>query len=185
MVVVDVEATCWPKEEREQSAETMEIIEIGAVLVDRSGRVIDEYSCLVMPTENPTLSPFCSQLTGITQEMVSSAVPLSEAMPAFNDWVRATGVTAWASWGKYDLHQFTFESERKSVTTHLLALPHLNLKRAWRRSTKARGQALLYALDHHGMTPTGQHHRGLDDAKNIVRLLPFINGESLIRELDE
>lgn len=185
IIIVDVEATCWPAEERLQSAENMEIIEIGAVVANRSGEVLGKFSCLVRPVESPILSTFCSQLTGITQAMVAKERTLDESMPQFNNWVSDSGAKIWASWGRYDLSQFQSETERKGIPTELLGLPHLNLKRAWRRSTRAKGQSLKAALQHHQLDFAGTHHRGLDDSKNVSRLLPYITDEKLALELTE
>lgn len=33
-----------------------------------------------------------------------------------------------------------------------------------------------HVLAFHGLAIEGQHHRGVDDARNIVRLLPFMAG---------
>lgn len=183
ILIVDVEATCWAAEERSQSADTMEIIEIGAVVANKSGAILSEFSCLVRPVENPILTPFCSELTGIQQTMVEKEQPLAVCMPKFNDWVRISGAQVWASWGRYDLTQFQAEVGRKHIHSELLSLPHLNLKRAWRRSTRGKGQSLKAALEHHQLDFVGAHHRGLDDARNIARLLPYSDEEKLMLEL--
>jgi inhibitor of KinA sporulation pathway (predicted exonuclease) len=57
-----------------------------------------------------------------------------------------------------------------------LNYPHLNLKRLWRRTTGLKKKTgLSSALAFHDLTFEGNHHRGVDDARNIVRLLPFMD----------
>jgi hypothetical protein len=34
---------------------------------------------------------------------------------------------------------------------------------------------MAHALEFHGLALEGHHHRGVDDARNMVRLLPFMN----------
>lgn len=34
---------------------------------------------------------------------------------------------------------------------------------------------MIHALAFHGLTIEGHHHRGVDDAGNMVRLLPFMD----------
>ena len=34
---------------------------------------------------------------------------------------------------------------------------------------------MVHALEFHGLALEGHHHRGVDDAQNIVRLLPFMD----------
>jgi len=62
----------------------MEIIEIGAVMVDaQSLKVVDEYERFIKPILNPTLTPFCKQLTTIRQDDVDTALGYKEALKNF------------------------------------------------------------------------------------------------------
>lgn len=72
-LVIDLEATTeeggWPLEQ-------MEIIEIGASLVNRLGHEVDHFQRFVRPQRRPLLTGFCRQLTHISQEQIDSAAPL-------------------------------------------------------------------------------------------------------------
>ena len=69
-LVMDYEATC----EKDAKAWPNEIIEWPCVLVDcASGKVVDEFRSMVRPTERPTLTGFCTELTSITQGQVRRA----------------------------------------------------------------------------------------------------------------
>ena len=180
ILVIDLEATCWESNTPEgepQSIHNMEIIEIGCALTNRLGIVLDTRSFLVRPVRQPLLSAFCTELTHITQAMVDKAQPLPRAIAQMNDWLDGAGPDLlWCSWGNYDLNHLTAQCALDNVDSRLLHLPHLNLKKAWRRTTKQRKQtSLASAMDFHGLTFDGQPHRGIDDARNIVRLLPFLN----------
>lgn len=61
-----------------------DIIEIGAMKI-KDGVVIDSYSSLIKPDEE--ISDFIINLTGITNEMVSDAPNIEEALPGFMDFV--------------------------------------------------------------------------------------------------
>ena len=163
ILVVDLEATCWAAgtpEGAAQSIQSMEIIEIGCVLTNRLGTVLDTRSFIVRPERQPILSAFCIALTQITQAMVDNAPPLKEAIDQMNAWLESTETVA--IWG---------------------SLPHLNLKKRWRRTTRQRKKtSLAHALAHHELEFDGQPHRGVDDARNIARLLPFLDW-SLLDEL--
>lgn len=101
IVVFDLELTCWDGEERKPMDE-MEITEIGAVVLDAN--TLEEkwrFSRTAKPVNNPTLSDFCTQLTGITQEEVDESPILLEllqelledgSLPPAKDFI-------WASWG--------------------------------------------------------------------------------------
>src|SRR5204863_480349 len=71
-LVVDLEATC--DDHHALPREDSEIIEIGAVLVD--GATLEpqgEFQSFVRPVVHPRLTPFCTQLTTITQADVVRA----------------------------------------------------------------------------------------------------------------
>src|SRR5215471_5709629 len=72
-VVVDLETTGG-------SAKSDGITEIGAVKV-RGGETLGEFQTLV--NAGVPIDPFVSVLTGITDAMVSTAPPITAALPAF------------------------------------------------------------------------------------------------------
>lgn len=175
-VVIDVEATCddgggVPRHE-------MEIIEIGAVLVAADTlRPVDEFQSFIRPVRHPRLTPFCTRLTSITQEDVDAAPGFAQVFAALCRWIEAhPAPPVFCSWGDYDQSQFRQDCGFHGVP---YALPHrhLNLKRAFSRQLgipKKLGMA--GALVHAGLPLAGTHHRGIDDARNISRLLPFALG---------
>ena len=78
-LIIDLEATCC--KERIITREAMEIIEIGAVVVNaRTLDVVDEYTTFIKPILNPTLTDFCKTLTTITQDDVDNAIGYKEAI---------------------------------------------------------------------------------------------------------
>lgn len=74
------------------------ISEFPAILVDLNDqKVLSEFHQYIVPIESPTLSKFCTQLTGITQDIIDNdAVPLQTGLLNFNQWLTA-------SIEKYDL----------------------------------------------------------------------------------
>lgn len=174
-LVVDLEATCdahgaLPREESE-------IIEIGAVLVDGATlEPIAEFQTFVRPLVHPRLSPFCTELTTITQADVARAPTFKIVAPK----LAAFGQGAlFCSWGGYDRNQLERDARRAGIRAPL-GPRHLNLKEAFARAA-GEGQSGTYgALRRVGLKPTGTHHRGIDDARNIARLLPYALGRAAI-----
>ncbi|MEO1819930.1 3'-5' exonuclease [Pseudomonas sp.] len=180
ILVVDLEATCWDASAPEgvtQSIHTMEIIEIGCVLTNRLGTVLDTRSFIVRPERQPILSEFCIALTQITQAVVDNAPPLKDVIDQMNAWLEgAETIALWCSWGNYDLNQLTAQCALDNADSQLLSLPHLNLKKLWRRTTRQRKKtSLAQALAYHDLEFDGHPHRGVDDARNIARLMPFLD----------
>lgn len=176
-LVVDLEATCdrnhgLPRDETE-------IIEIGAVLVDpQLLQPLGEFQTFVRPVLHPTLSAFCTELTSITQADVQDAPLLRAAMKALADWL--PGPVTLASWGAYDHQQFRREARRKRIS-----LPwgndHFNIKEAFAKRA-GRRMGVGKALQRVGLSFEGTPHRGIDDARNIVRLLPHALGMTALPE---
>ena len=174
-LVIDLEATCGgpPREESE-------IIEIGAVLVNATTlETVDELQTFVRPVLHPTLSEFCTQLTTITQGQVDAAPRFTEAIDKLREFVRDRDVL-FCSWGDYDRNQFARDARRHGVELPL-GTDHWNLKKAFQQAAgDAKRLGNGWALARVGLRPEGTAHRGIDDARNIARLLPWILGRRSI-----
>lgn len=175
-LVVDLEATC--ADDNSIPAEDMEIIEIGACWATESGEVLKRFQCFVKPLRRPELTPFCISLTGIAQSDVNSASLFSVAAQALNDFAKKSSEddAIWISWGAYDYRQLTREAQRHGISIPL-AIPHRNAKRMFakeQRIGKEVGMRRACVLAEIAME--GTHHRGLDDAENIAKLIPWVLG---------
>ncbi|KAF9483805.1 hypothetical protein BDN70DRAFT_873427 [Pholiota conissans] len=80
-------------------------------------KAIDEFRTFVKPTWRPTLSQFCTQLTGITQDQVDSAPRFSEALVKLEAFLVKNGLIdvhtkkrlkrfCWCSDGPWDIRDF-------------------------------------------------------------------------------
>lgn len=172
-LVIDLEATTdeggWPVAD-------MEIIEIGASLVDREGREAGHFQRFVRPLRRPLLTSFCRQLTHIGQASVDTAQPLAGVWADFERWLRQhqAHLQAWVSWGDYDRQQLLLEWQRNQLHSLLAELPHINLKQRFAKARRLqRPLGLNAALQLAGLQFSGQQHRALEDARNTARLLPL------------
>ena len=172
ILVIDLEATC--DEGDGLSAEHMEIIEIGAVWATVEGKVLDTFQSLVRPVVRPQLTPFCQQLVGIDQAEVDAAdlFPVVAARLASFAQLHQAGQT-WGSWGKFDATQLARDCERHGAPHPLQGFEHVNLKRRFAKARKIKEVGMAKALQMVGLALDGSHHRGLDDARNIAKLLPW------------
>ncbi len=97
VVIFDLEWTAWEgSRERNWSGpnEEREIIEIGAVKLDGAEglREIMAFENLVRPTQNPIVSYYFTELTGITQTLIDNhAMPFREAIALFETFVGYDG----------------------------------------------------------------------------------------------
>jgi inhibitor of KinA sporulation pathway (predicted exonuclease) len=147
-----------------------EIIEIGLCLVDLRLLKRLERHCIMVKPGMSEISEFCTQLTGITPQMVAGAEPLSTAV---RDLVQQfkSGDRLFASWGDYDRKQFI-----RNCRTYDLQYPfgptHLNVKNLFSAGLGLQREIEIdRACEQLGVTMEGAHHRGVDDAWNIANIL--------------
>jgi inhibitor of KinA sporulation pathway (predicted exonuclease) len=189
LIVLDLEATCdEPQFDRNQ----MEIIEIGACLVNAELKVVEKFQTFVRPVVQPQLSAFCTQLTSITQQDVECAPGFVEAIALFEAWIARCreqfgAIDAWGSWGDYDRKQFERNAHLVNAPMPaFLAMQHINFKARYGKvlGLKDKGAGLGKALRYENLAFEGTAHRGIDDALNIARLLPVALGhrESVWRD---
>lgn len=176
-LVIDFEATCCdrgtvPRRE-------MEIIEFGAVMVDAEDfRVVDAFERFVRPQRHPTLTPFCTTLTSIRQHDVDAAPTFPECVADFKPWLYRYREVAFCSWGDYDRDQLQQDCDFHRIPNPISA-PHFNVKRLLsERQRLKKKYGLAQAIERAGLRFVGTHHRGIDDARNIAALLPFVFGEA-------
>lgn len=85
ILVCDFEATC----ESGSVDYPHEIIEFPVVVLDTASlQVVAEFHSYVRPVMNPKLTRFCTELTGITQQMVDAAPTLPVVVERFGVWLR-------------------------------------------------------------------------------------------------
>lgn len=106
--------------------------EFPAVLLNLQSRVIEaDFHTFVRPTEQPKLSEFCKNYTGISQDDVDNAPTLNEVIRMFHDWINSfrmsKGIaliddtkrkqnTAFITWTDFDLGIYLpTESARKKI----------------------------------------------------------------------
>ena len=172
IVVVDIEATCWDG----KNPEGMEndIIEVGICLLDvNTGELSDNRGILVKP-ERSVVSPFCTELTTITQEMVDSeGISFKEACAILKKEY-LTQSRAWASFGAYDLKQFQRQCTAMNIG-HPFGPSHINVKTLFAlKKQLGHEEGMAGALALLDIPLEGTHHRGIDDAKNIAKILRWI-----------
>jgi inhibitor of KinA sporulation pathway (predicted exonuclease) len=174
-LVLDLEATCCDQETIQRSE--MEIIEVGAVMVSAENLVpIDEFQTFVKPVRRPILTEFCRSLTSITQAQVDQAPGYVEAMTLLETWLSQYSNAIFGSWGIFDRNQFKQDSRFHNVPFPI-PCRHINLKKYFSKAQKLpKRYSMPEALEMAGLKLEGTHHRGIDDAKNIAKLLPLILG---------
>lgn len=168
IIVIDIEATCWPGPPPD--GQESEIIEIGICPVDvATGERLEKRNILVQPTRSK-VSAFCTELTGLTQREVSKGMPFRKAC-ALLEREYLTRKRIWASYGDYDRHLFLRQCDLDGVE-YPFSPGHINVKSLFGLINMMPYEVgLAHALEIANLEYEGRPHRGGDDAWNIGRLL--------------
>lgn len=167
-IVFDLEATCW---EHPPAGYLSEIIEIGAFRINAFGEVRGRFNRFVKPALHPVLSPFCRNLTSITQAEINRADAFPKVIEEFIQWARIEEEDyILCSWGGFDKRQLAADCRLHRLdadwTEH-----HINLKEQYRQMKRMRhAPGLKRAVENEDILFTGIHHRGISDAENLVKL---------------
>jgi ERI1 exoribonuclease 2 len=172
IVVLDFEATC----NNGPPPAPQEIIEFPSVLLSLADHaVVDEFSSFVRPVHHPQLTDFCRELTGIEQADVDAAPAFLDVLAAHQSWLAS-----------HHLETFLFVSagdwDFVTMLPNQCATAGVPVPHAYRRwcNIKAPFTATIHRAKSSGMTSMlralgleleGRHHRGIDDSRNIARIV--------------
>jgi len=174
-LVLDFEATCDNKEK----LHPQEIIEFPVLKVNgttfETESIFHQY---VQPRVFRELTPFCTELTGIVQEMVDGQPHIEETLVNFHEWMKNENLlcedtsSAFVTCGDWDLKTML----PKQCDYFHIAYPKylkrwINIKKSYAEAMKKWPRGMMYMLNELGITHQGRHHSGIDDCHNISEIL--------------
>ena len=168
-IVYDLEATCWPNR---PPGVRQEIIEVGAFKLTGGGEAVQSFQAFVRPVVHPMLSPFCQELTGISQPQVNAADRWPEVAEDFLEFVGYYDEEDYllCSWGDWDAKQLRRDCRLHDLDEDWVA-PAIDLKRQYQRIHRLKKpRGLAKSLRVEGYEWEGEPHRAIDDARNTVKL---------------
>ncbi len=154
-VVFDIETTGL-------SASTEKIVEIGAVKI-KDGAVTDSFNEFVNPKK--PIPPKITELTGITDAMVSDAKTIDEILPAFYDFAGDAVLVAHNA--QFDTSFISNEARNLGMTYEFCSIDTLELARSTVSDVK---NYKLDTLTKHFDVKLENHHRASDDAAATAQI---------------
>ncbi|MCQ2523817.1 MAG: exonuclease domain-containing protein [Lachnospiraceae bacterium] len=195
-VVVDFEMNTVARKSEVRKICNMEIIEIGAVMLDDELKEISSFRTYVKPEHNDVIAPNISRLTGITEAMVANSPKFRDALERFANWCQEGGDEILIhTWSDSDFIQVSKELELKTEKLTPYEEKLMNLK--WHDFQNEFGSnmgferqlSLAMALEMAGIEFEGKEHDALDDARNTAQLLQVFNDKELfettLRKIEE
>ncbi len=104
-----------------------EILQIGALKLDQNFNTMATFSRLVKPTLYPVVSPFITELTGITTDQVKDKASFPKV---YQDFIRFIGAgdAAFCVWGKSDVKELYRNVFYHDLDQKLLPKDYLNIQ---------------------------------------------------------
>lgn len=140
-----------------------EVIQIGAVKLDKNMQPCGSYQIIVKPKYFDKIHRMVSNLTGITQDMIDLGTPLPEAAKSFRKWCGKDFV--FLTWGPDDIPML-----KENFNAHGLDTEWLNrvydLQVIFNRQTDGsnKQRSLEYAMEHFEIPQRLPAHDALNDA---------------------
>lgn len=162
----------------------MEIIEFPVLKV--SGKTFEVESIFhqyVQP--RIPVTKFATDITGITREMTNNQPDLRETLERFHTWMQNENLLSgessfiFVTCGDWDLKtQLPEETKRQSIPLPDYLKSWINIKKSYHATLGIKGKTsmmqMLYKLN---IPHTGKHHSGIDDVKNIAKILTRLASE--------
>lgn len=172
LFVLDFEATC---DSPVQIAPHQEVIEFPCIrLAGPDLREAARFHRYVRPRANPVLTPFCTELTGITQDMVAGEDEFRGVLSDFLGWFDAQSVDSFTfvTCGDWDLKTMLPEQCRAAgLEVPACFAAWTNVKKSYHAATGTFPRSLAAMLAGLGLGFEGRPHSGIDDVANIARVV--------------
>ncbi|CAG0901420.1 unnamed protein product [Darwinula stevensoni] len=186
LLLLDFEATC----DNIKTPYPQEIIEFPCLKVNAKNMEVEStFHQYVLPRANPCLTSFCTNLTGIIQEMVNSQPHLEETMELFDKWMEGENLkdpkvtSLFVTCGDWDL-KVMLPSQcqyfRISIPDYFTRWS--NLKKAFCSMEGMWPKGLLHMMTHLNIPHQGRLHSGIDDCKNMATVVKALAEKGCVFE---
>ena len=141
-----------------------EVIQIGAVKLDKNMRICGSYQVIVKPKYFKKLHKHVSTLTGITQDQMDAGMTLAEAEQSFREWCGKD--FAFLTWGPDDIPMLRENFNANRLESSWLECTY-DLQRIFNMQTDGdmkRQRSLEYAMEYFELKQTLPAHDALNDA---------------------
>ncbi|CAH1776115.1 unnamed protein product [Owenia fusiformis] len=177
-LVLDFEATC----DNPKNPFPQEIIELPILKVNgQTFEVESQFHQYVQPRVHAELTPFCTELTGIIQEMVDGQPHIEETLQSVDKWMLENGLlepgvkSVFVTCGDWDLRRMLpSQCNHFNIPIPTYFNKWINIKRAFSDSTGMWPSGMIPMLEPLGLRHQGRHHSGIDDCKNIANILKAV-----------
>lgn len=169
-IIIDFEATCDLRE----NPDTIEIIEFPAVVIDaNTHKIVNEVQFYVKPVHHPILTQFCTELTGITQEQVDTALEFTPTLHQFMYWLHKNQYTdstiiTCSDWDFGTMFPAQCKVSHLSIPDRFRTW--LDIVKEFISHYHKYANSMGEMMEILGIPLTGRVHSGIDDCRNLAKV---------------
>lgn len=160
-----------------------EIIEIGAVKVNKNMELVDEFRAFVKPHIYKKISPRVEKLTKITEEELEGGLEFKEALKCFSEWMGNDYILC--SWSDEDIRTLfrNIEYYYDGYNMDKLVLPYMDIQKyCCTLLGHKKRKRLSYIANERGIKITGKKmHQAIDDSKVTHEIFKKLYDENRIQ----
>ena len=157
-----------------------EVIQIGAVKLDKNMNICGSYQVIVKPKYYKKLHKHVSELTGITQEQMDMGTALSEAAEKIKAWCGKS--FAFLTWGPDDIPMLKENFHVHGIDSEWLEQSY-DLQKIFNMQTDggSKQRSLEYAMEYFEIPQTLPAHDALNDAYFTALVAQKLNVQEGVR----
>ena len=163
----------------QDSPDVMEIIEFPVLKINAKTLETESiFHTYVQPVIHQKLNPVCTEITGITQEMVDGQPMLPKTLIMLDEWMKKEGLLekgvnfCFVTCGDWDLKKgLPVNCDYLDIAYPDYLKRWINIKTYFQAIVGKKGHGMKTMLQDLKLTLDGKHHSGIDDSKNIAKIL--------------
>ena len=177
-VLIDLEFNGVPRQLAKKHNLKNEILQIGAVKLDRDYNITDRFTLIVKPEYNQVVQNEVFKLTAISNGDIKLQPCIRDALQQFESWIGAEPITIY-TWSDSDKRQLTKECRSKEIETFLLnsdTTKWVDIQRIFEILTNRNYHVRLHdAIKFCGLSLDGQEHDAYFDSVHTAKIAQMIH----------
>lgn len=153
--------------------EDMEAIRLGAVKVELETGKVTGFDRFIRPQQDSPLSPFCKELTGISDSDLKTADDFSEVFKDFLFWVGGVKKARFYSWSTSDILRLKADAFRHNLpqaTIDKITKRYVDFQAIFTKRASRTAASVEKALSFYDLSFIGEPHHPMYDAYNTLRI---------------
>lgn len=159
-----------------------EIIQIGAVKLDKNFNIIDKLNLYIKPNLYKEIHPYVKKITGITKDFLEDKPSFIDIVPVFKNFIENEDDCIFCVWGSSDLRALYRNLAYYKVLTKDLILKYIDVQSiatSYLNFSKGGAVGLKSAIEILELPIEEDFHNALNDAIYTAEILKIVKSNNL------